>query len=119
VVVLPDADRLADEYESIIPSLTYRQLVDNLPQLAELGVLAEGSLPLMLVVVRLVDRRRILQSGFTSIALQNRLREYRKRRGWELAAWGIEDALEQAIRVLRLAENPLEDKAQAAAYATR
>ena len=53
LVTFPGADRA----EEMIPSLTYRQLVENLGQLASLRVLADGSLPMVLVVARLVDRR--------------------------------------------------------------
>jgi hypothetical protein len=114
----------AEHAEEMLPSLTYRQLVENLEPLAETGVIAEGSLPMMLVVARLMDRRRILQAGMTAADLRRALDDYRRAARWR-PVWAVEDALEHAIRILRQAEAPLvaraesENEAQAAAYAAR
>jgi hypothetical protein len=121
IVSCPDADRA----EEIIPSLTYRQLVGNLSTFAGMGILVEGSLPMMLVVARLVDRRRLLNSGMTSADLRRALDDYRRAANWK-PVWAVEDALEQAIRIMRQAEGPhfamareSEDEAHSAAHATR
>ena len=90
----------ADNAEDLLPSLSYRALVENLPLLTELGVIAEGSLPMMLVVARLVDRRRILQSRMSAMELECALEQYRAGlNGRPLGA--VEGALEQAVHVVQ------------------
>lgn len=101
VISCPDADRA----EEIIPALSYRQLTENLGSLAEMGVLTEGSLPMMLVVARLVDRRRLLNSGMTCAELRRTRDAYRIATAGK-PLWTIETALEQAIKIVGQAEPP-------------
>jgi hypothetical protein len=92
MLVIPEIDRAED----LIPKLTYRQLVENLPQLAVAGVLEEGSLPMMLVVARLLDRRRMRESGMSSVDLKQGL-EYFREASSGTPARAVESALLQAI----------------------
>jgi hypothetical protein len=59
----------------------------------------------MLVVARLVDRRRILQSGMSSVHLRAALEEYRYAEGGRPVR-AIEAALERAIEIVREVEAP-------------
>ncbi len=93
----------ADRAEEVLPKLTYRQVLENLGTFADLGLWSEGSLSLMLVVARLVDRRRILQSGLTSADMEQVLEQYRRGCHGDRVQV-IENALAQALRTLRQAE---------------
>ncbi len=55
----------ARQAEELIPSMSYRTLLENLSRLTELGVIAPQNPMTMLVAARLVDRSRILRSGVT------------------------------------------------------
>lgn len=79
--------------EEMIPSMSYRELVENLGRLTEAGALAPGNPAGMLVAARLVDRVRIERSGVGAVELECALERYRARRD---AVYGIVKALEQA-----------------------
>jgi hypothetical protein len=81
--------------EDLLPSLAYKELVESLGPLTELGVFEEGSLATALVVARLVDRGRILRSGLTAKDLTEALATYRQVTARPIRA--IERALTQAI----------------------
>ena len=90
----PEADRA----EEMIPSLSYRELVESLGFLAGVGVLQDGSLPTMLVVARLMDRRRILQAGMTADELRYALQSYRRVSEGKTSR-AVESALQQAVEM--------------------
>lgn len=92
----------ADRAEETLPFLSFRELLDKLEYFTDLGIIAEGSLPMMLIVARLVDRRRVLQSGLTSTEVERALVRYRAH-GKTVQI--MEDALDQTVRMLRYAEN--------------
>jgi hypothetical protein len=102
--------------EELLPSMTYRTLVQNLGRLGELGLLEEGSPAAMLVVARLVDRSRILRSGMSAAELRRALQSYRGQTGRHPLA-AIEQALQQAERTASGIE--LEQEVQAAAHGAR
>lgn len=81
--------------EDLLPSLAYRELVENLGPLTDLGILEEGGLATALVVARLVDRGRILRSGLSAQDLTAALATYRQVTARPISA--IERALTQAI----------------------
>jgi hypothetical protein len=81
--------------EDLLPSLAYKELLENLGLLTELGVLDEGGLATALVVARLVDRGRILRSGLSARDLKEALARYSQVAVRPVRA--IERALEQAI----------------------
>ena len=83
--------------EEAIPSMSYRELVENLGYLAELGVIAPGNPATMLVAARLVDRARVRRSGMVESEMRSALEQYRARRD---AVEGIVKALERALSVL-------------------
>ena len=83
--------------EEAIPSMSYRELAQNLGVLTELGVIAPGNPATMLVAARLVDRARIRRSGFSAAEMFSALEQYRARRD---AVEGIVKALERALSVL-------------------
>jgi hypothetical protein len=80
--------------EEQIPSMTYRTLLSELGRLTDLEVIAPDNPAAMLVAARLVDRRRIQQSGVNHHELSVALEEYRLRRD---AVPGIVKALEHAL----------------------
>jgi hypothetical protein len=84
--------------EDLLPCLSYRALVESLVPLTQSGILSEGSLPTMLVVARLVDRRRIQSSGMSAADLRRAWESYgyRFRNARVLA---VEEALERAIEI--------------------
>ena len=91
----------ASQAEERIPSMSYATLVQSLPTLTDLGVLAPGNPVTMLVAARLVDRARIERSGMTASALKSALGRYR---GHPKAVFGIVKALELAVEtILRIA----------------
>jgi hypothetical protein len=80
--------------EDLIPSMSYRALLENLPWLTNLGVLAPGNPASMLVVARLVDRARIRQSGITADCLRTSLDAYRASPN---PVYAVVKALEDAV----------------------
>jgi hypothetical protein len=110
--------------EDLLPCLSYRALVESLVPLTQSGIIVEGSLPTMLVVARLVDRRRVQSSGMSAADL---------RRAWDTYCYrfrnarvlAVEEALERAMEIAYSQEQEtgkfarenreLKDKAEAAA----
>jgi hypothetical protein len=88
--------------EDLLPSLGYKELVEQLGPLTELGVLEEGALATALVVARLVDRARILRSGLSAQDLTGSLATYGQITARPVKA--IERALEQAIAMAHAGE---------------
>ena len=103
-------NRDARRAEDSIPSLSYTALVESLPRLTDLGVIAHGNPAAMLVVARLVDRTRIERSGITRAELRQALAAYLAH---PKAFFPVVKALEQAV------ERALENEGQAAAYGAR
>jgi len=87
----------AGRAEETIPSMTYRELLENLGKLTDLGVLTPHNPVTMLVAARLVDRTRIARSGVSAANLQSALEEYRRN---TKAAYGIVKALERALEAM-------------------
>jgi len=83
--------------EEAIPSMSYRQLIENLGYFTELGVIAPENPATMLVAARLVDRARIRKSGVSEAEMRVALGQYRARRD---AVEGIVKALERALALL-------------------
>jgi hypothetical protein len=80
--------------EDLIPSMSYTALLENLPWLTGLGVLAPGNPASMLVVARLVDRARIRRSGITADCLRASLETYRASPN---PVYAVVKALEDAV----------------------
>ena len=89
--------------EQTIPNLGYRELVHSLPFLSDVGVLQEGSLPAMLVVARLMDRHRVLQSGMKSAELRDALATYQRSTSGRPVA-SVESAMLDAVSTAQHAE---------------
>jgi hypothetical protein len=85
--------------EESIPALTYRELLENLGRLTELGVVAPEYPATMLVAARLVDRARIRQSGVSRAELNAALDQYRSRRD---SVHGVVKALERAVALAEI-----------------
>jgi len=90
---LSQAARRAEER---IPAMGYGEMLENLGRLTELSVLAPENPISMLVVARLVDRTRILNSGIGSKQIHSALNRYRNGRRWRPVE-GVIKALEQAL----------------------
>jgi len=100
-------DNEAARAEEMIPSMTYRTLLENLERLTDLGVICAESTVSMLVVARLVDRARIRRSGVPAEVIQRTLASYRV----------SNEPVHAVIRALeRAVEIALEDKREAAAH---
>jgi hypothetical protein len=99
--------------EELLPSMSYRALVENLGRLGELGLLEQGSPAAMLVVARLVDRGRILRSGMSAGELRLALESYRSQPGGHTST-AVEHALRQAERTASAVES--KEEVQAAAH---
>jgi hypothetical protein len=89
--------------QELIPTLGYRELVYSLPFLEDVGVLAEGSLPTMLVTARIMDQGRILQSGMKSGELKDALAAYTRASSGK-PSLAVEGALLEAMNTARRAE---------------
>jgi len=100
----------AGRAEELIPSMSYRALLENLGRLTELGVIASENPVTMLVAARLLDRRRIQRSGVRAAELRAALAAYNIGR---TKVPGVVKALERA------AEIASEYEGQAAAYGAR
>jgi len=79
--------------EEMIPLMTYRTLLQELPRLADIGVLVAENPVCMLVAARIVDHGRMLRSGISPVDLARALEQYRRH---PKAVPGIVKALEQA-----------------------
>ena len=92
-----------DLIQDMLPSLGYRELLQSLPFLSDMGVLEDGSLPAALVSARLMDRSRILQSGMKSPELRDALAAYqRSAHGKPVPA--VEGAILEALDTARREE---------------
>ncbi|HTS75080.1 MAG TPA: hypothetical protein VMG40_02695 [Bryobacteraceae bacterium] len=87
-------DLEAARAEEQIPSMSYRELLENLTRLTELGVLTPENPASMLVVARLADRARFRRSGLTLDELRDALERYR---ACADPARAVVKAIEQAI----------------------
>ncbi|HLX42338.1 MAG TPA: hypothetical protein VKR43_02840 [Bryobacteraceae bacterium] len=103
-------DNEAARAEEMIPSMTYRTLLENLQRLTDLGVICAESTVSMLVVARLVDRTRIRRSGVPVDVIQRTLAAYRNA---SQPVHAVIRALERAVEIA------LEDKREAAAHGAR
>lgn len=97
----------ARQAEELIPSMSYRTLLENLGRLTALGVIAPQNPVTMLIAARLVDRPRILRSGVTASELRRALEAYKDGVN---PNQGVVQALQQAL------ETALENESQAAAH---
>lgn len=100
----PFFNRDADLAEHMIPSMPYATLVDRLGYLTQLGAIAPENPVTMLVVARLVDRSRIVRSGFGSTDLRRALDDYRGVTRFK-PVYAVVKALEQAVETAAALEN--------------
>ena len=63
-------------WESLLTGMSVAEIVDNLTELADAGLLVEESPATALVVARLIDRRRIASSGLTREVLSRARDKY-------------------------------------------
>ena len=92
-----------EQVDPILPGVGYRELVYSLPFLEDIGALREGSLPAMLVVARLMDQNRILNSGMKSAELRDALAAYTRAASGKPAP-AVQDALQEAVNTVYRAE---------------
>jgi hypothetical protein len=103
-------DTEARQAEELIPSMSYRALLENLGKLTALGVIAPQNPVTMLVVARLIDRARIQRSGVTASELRRALKAYTS---GVKPIHGVVKALEQALETIS------ENESQSAAHHAR
>ncbi|HYL34292.1 MAG TPA: TROVE domain-containing protein [Bryobacteraceae bacterium] len=89
-------------WEALLDSMPYLALVRNLGKLTAVGLLAPQSPATALAVARLIDRKRVANSGVHPIALLSALLTYRQGRGVKghlqrAPVANVIDALDQAF----------------------
>ena len=96
-MIPPQWRKSARVWEALLDSMPYAALIGHLGKLAAIGLLAPESPATALAVARLIDRRRVANSGVSPIALLGALQAYRRGKVEPIAS--ITQALEEAFHL--------------------